>query len=228
MNRTVNYKLPIVILSATSLIFYIVCFILNLSTFSFYSFIICLLTVLASTLLILYVFGTVKQLTLPIIVPVVFCFSLAPNIMSLIRSVLTDSSMPVGIIILFCVLAFVNILPIISSFKGLSNKKFITVPIIIFIVINLVSLFTTTSVGGINASSILRISSQILLYFALILFGTKNKTPQVFHNSQEKIKKKAEKMSSEDALKYLKECFDNGYINEEEYKTMRAKIINNL
>ncbi len=68
----------------------------------------------------------------------------------------------------------------------------------------------------------------IALYIALLLFGLNNRIPALVSVSPEQEKKRAEKMTPEQSLRFLKDKLDLGMITEEEYQTQRAEIISKL
>ncbi len=68
----------------------------------------------------------------------------------------------------------------------------------------------------------------IALYIALLLFGLNNRIPAIISVSPEQEKKRAEKMTPEQSLRFLKDKLDLGMITEEEYQTQRAEIISKL
>lgn len=65
----------------------------------------------------------------------------------------------------------------------------------------------------------------MVFYITLLLFALKNNITAILPINEKKI---YEKMNPEQALRVLKDKFDTGVIDEEEYQTQRAEIINKL
>lgn len=185
-------------------------------------------------LLVIYVQKLHEELKAIVVVPVIFASIAIAPLLSLFNMT-NDASL--GAIIITLIDSITFVLATISALKGLSNKTFILIPTVTGLVLDLIALIATfsnfsfyveygmflyilTSPASIIASS--------TLYVALLIFGVKNRIPNILSASPEEEKKNSEKMSPEQVLKTLKDKFELGMITEEEYQTQRTEIINKL
>ena len=253
--RTLNCKAPIVILSVISLIFtlissitYFVYFESNYSDGNYsyeiatrfpslLSLLSLALSIAPKVLLAIYVLKFFKEYKATIIIPVAFAAIAVSPLISIISSFIYGSGFTIANLIMNIVIIGTFTMATVSALKGLQNKIFIVIPIVLGLILNLFSLLSIFSVGEIyvrNGMFLYLITTpagivaSTTFYIALLLFGTKNRIPAILALSPEKEKRSVEKMSSEQALRMLKDKLELGMISEEEYKEQRNDIISKL
>lgn len=251
--RTLNCKTPIVILSLISLAFtllssitYFVYFEPNYSNGDFryeiatyFSSVLSLmsfaLSIVPKVLLVIYVLKFFKEFKATIVIPAIFAAIAVSPLISVINSFVFGSDFTVANLIMNIVVIVTFTMATVSALKGLSNKIFIVIPTVLGLILNLFSLLSIFSIGGYYirngmylylVTSPASIIASTTFYIALLLFGVKNRIPAILSVSPEK--GNVEKMSSEQALRLLKDKLDLGMINEEEYQVQRAEIISKL
>lgn len=126
------------------------------------------------------------------------------------------------------------IFPIISSFKGLLNKKLIVFPFAVILAYR-VFLFIDYILrrGRDIPTVILAALPPIILNTVLLIFGLKTEIPIILsekpkNNEVTLEKPSTETISAEKMLTLLKDKLELNIITEEEYQKEREKIINSL
>ena len=127
------------------------------------------------------------------------------------------------------------IVVLLDALKGMTNKKLITIVMLIGIVSEIPHILMFFSNLGWYISDqrylyLFTVPMSILgyigFYISLLLFGVKNKIPALIMSSS--VKKADGKISPEQSLKLLKDKLELGMITEEEYQVQRAEIISKL
>lgn len=240
--RKLRCKNPIIILSLVSLVFailYIIVYFISKYKYFAYSellfdaisFVVMLVPIV---LLILYVFKFFKDGKATIIVPIIFgCLALT-YLLSIIRILSNNSYFDWFTLILNLIYIATFVLAILSALKGLNNKVFIIIPTAFSLLTNAVDLI------GIIINVIYKTSFDLIFIYlaslivnstlnvALLIFGLKNRIPNILNVSPEEEMKIIEKMKPKQALELLKDNLDMGIITEEEYQEQRSNIISNL
>lgn len=191
-----------------------------------------LITLVPCVLLVIYIFKFYKKLKATILIPIIFgMFSLE----MLIRLFVGISD---GIRLLIDLLILVAcIFAIISALKGLNNKLFVIIAMLLFLLrevffiidfFSIIEYYIEDSMYFYVFTSPLSTIGSTLLYISLLLFSVKNRIPSIIVLSPEKEKSRVEKMDPEQALKLLKDKLELGMITEEEYQEQRADVISKL
>lgn len=164
-----------------------------------------------------------------IIVPIIFSSTTIPVLLNFAYVILFDDYRTDGISLitrLIIVVAFT--FATISALKGLSNKSFIVIPIILGFVFAILSIIRSIPAYMHRQFSFIEllprfasIIATITLYAALLFFGLKNRIPVILSGSPEKA-------NPEQALRLLNDELVLGNITDEEYAAQRSRIINEL
>ena len=224
-----NCKNIIAILSSIHLIFSITSFVTvirDLMTFGYImtgAFFRNLSSFVSTVLLVVFIFAFPKKPKTAILVPLIFAFLALSPLVDFFEHIVRNNEIRFSDLLLPIIREIAMILAIISALKGLSNKIFIIIPLII----EFVHTFFTIGIGV----------SQIAFFVALLLFGLKYQIPTIWvllsetkeNNRKEKIRKlQVDKLTPEQALNLLKEKLNLGIITEEEYQSQRSEIISKL
>lgn len=129
----------------------------------------------------------------------------------------------IGFLLLLTVITLV--VAFISSFGGLTKK----VPVIVGMAACLVYEFTLKIYDFYfyGFMDFLYYVAPLMIFVAIIIFTAKNRTSAITR-SFVKIADKVASVSPKKALVILKDSFEHGEITEEEYNTLRAKVIAKL
>ncbi len=165
------------------------------------------------------------------VIPAIYGLIALPPLLALITQIIGGYGLNVLSVIMYIALVVSFGLATLFALKGLGNKVYsIIASVVGFIVveINMITLFSNLGfyvevkmflyiiTNPINAIS------SITLFAALLVFALNNRIPAILST------KPVDAMSSEQALRSLKESFESGIITEEEYQSKRAEIINQL
>ena len=128
-----------------------------------------------------------------------------------------------------------SILAAISVLKGFNKKLFVIIAVFVRLLCEILfSTFLTFSYPTAEHPNLYVLYTYAkpiganVFYVTLILFAIKNNIRSNVSLSPKKIKRKIENMTPKQALMFLKEKFELGMINEEEYQAQRAEIIKKL
>lgn len=206
---------------------------------SFFGLIFFLLTIVPPVLLVVYLTKFHKNLKATSIVPVIFGLIALYNLFTILERLLYGfyfSGIFDLLYFIFEIALMVSfIVVLLDALKGMTNKKLITIVMLIGIVSEIphILMFFSNLVRYISNQRYLylftvpmSILGYIGFYISLLLFGVKNKIPALVISSS--VKKADSKISPEQSLKLLKDKLELGMITEEEYQTQRAEIISKL
>ena len=199
------------------------------------------LNIISITLLILYVVKLYKKTKTAIFVPIFFSLQAISFFLSIISNY-TNYIVEREIIDLFLLNATINlifgiafILSTTSALKGLYNKIFIMIPIILSFASALQNIylffaysfefFIDCGVYLLLIYYLAEYSSHLILLAALLLFGLKNRIVPIIPVSEQKRNKRLKKMKPQKALKFLNDELYFGIITDEEYQEKRSEII---
>ena len=243
--RPLKYKSIIIVLSALALFFLIVNFLVLLSygDIRFSDLFYYVLFFLAQVLLLLYVIKLRDDIRVKVVIPLIFAL---PALASLGYFILSLFYLPSLhslhyfldarddiLIILFTIMA-------IGSLSGGKNKKIITIPLIIGLVLQVYGMMAdvVNIIYFIGIENIIKhnyhlyiinclANSLSIIFFiiALFLLVKYNRLPAIIKASKEA---EITETDPEKALTLLKEKFETGEISEEEYKNERENVIKRI
>ncbi len=201
--------------------------------------IISVINIVPSVLFFIYILTFYKKNKTAIIVPIIFGVLATTPLLWHIYNYIDYGIFPrfdmYFLLDLLCAITFV--LAIIDALQGFNEKVFTIIAIVVGLIPSIrdfISYFKDISwyIETIEQGYILFIPAILLgsiaLYIALLLFCLGNRIPHLIPISAEKLKKKLEKKTPEQGLKYLRENFELGLITEEEYQVQRGDIISKL
>lgn len=235
-NRTLNYKVPIILLSLISLV-------ISVITFKDYYYgldnifviaITYIYTVAPCLLLLIYILKFHKKFKANVIIPIIFGliairpifhFVLYPN--GSFTNLLIDNIIFITVFVALTIIAL----------NGFEKKIAFIIAIAIALIQKCIILFKLI----LNLHILWRYDDHrivivLLLYnlgnivfdIALLLFGLKNRIPPIISTFKTSFEKRTKGMSSEQILIYLKEECELGLMTEEEYIKHRDEVIKNL
>lgn len=241
--RPLKYKSIIIVLSALALFFLIVDFLVLLSygNIRFSDLFYYVLFFLPRALLLLYVIKLRDDIRVKVVIPLIFALSALASLGYFILSLFylpplhyfLDARDGILITILFTVMA-------IGSLSGGKNKKIITIPLIIGLVLQVYSMMAdvVNIIYFIGIENIIKHNyhlyiisclannlSIIFFIIALLLLVKYNRLPAIIKASKEA---EITETDPEKALTLLKEKFETGEISEEEYKNERENVIKRI
>lgn len=230
---TIIVSLFTIVFSVLSCILEFICYEFNVNVLIFG-----LLTAAPSVLLVVYLTKFHKNLKATGIVPVIFGLVILYEFWA-IWNLLKHFSRRYYIFDIFMLTRFVfeivrtvSFIAVLSNvLKGMTNKKLITIAMLVCIVSkipNTLYCFSDLIMDRdlYSFTSLMPVLVDISLYMSLLLFGVKNKIPALITSSI--IKKVGSENSPEKSLKLLKDKLELGMITEEEYQTQRMEIIKKL
>lgn len=227
MKKDINYKKQITALSIAALCFKIIyciyCIIvsggMNLLLFCV------IIDVIPYILFIIYICKYYKQSKSSFLLLLVFISNIIMVLLAQIPSYYYDYYDVRLSIFTVVFYSLFYVFPIIGLLNVNLKKKFIKIPLIIYIgylsLVLLLGIIMSEGDFGSIISAILEAIAPICLYIGILLFVSKN---VIYHT----ILVPLEKMKPEKALEILKVEFENGEITEEEYQAKREKIIKKL
>ena len=241
--RPLKYKSIIIVFSALALFFLIVDFLVLLSygNIRFSDLFYYVLFFLPQVLLLLYVIKLRDDIRVKVVIPLIFAL---PALASLGYFILNLFCLPflhyfldarddILITILFTIMA-------IGSLSGGKNKKIITIPLIISLVLQVYGMMAdvVNIIYFIGIENIIKhnyhlyiinflANSLSIIFFIISLFllVKYNRLPAIIKASNEA---EITEMDPEKALTLLKEKFETGEISEEEYKNERGNVIKRI
>ena len=261
---TIKYKTVILILSLISIILYILSFIPNYfkeqifelingfyfeEIFNLYSLgntpdlsstIYSLITLATLILFVLYIINIHKKKCSKIIIPTIFSIMTITYIWDFIYiiSYYDDTVSTVAAILPKITFVIIFVLLTLNAFRGLANKKLLTILLIIHIILYIFSiLFTVYTIITFDyiywdditiffgILPIFNYLSLVVFSTALLIFGLNNRIPAILSATQERVNKKVKTLNSEQAIKLLQDKLELGIITEEEYQTQVNKIL---
>lgn len=245
---SLRFKTPIILLSFTSLVFTVIG---NTTYFTDYfatndggyypdRFIIFLLSVIPYILFVMYLLRFHNKAKATILIPITFgLISITSLIYCFYRPkyiVMGSSggiSLGNGLLMILVAIAFA--LAFINSLNGFSKKTFLIIAIVAGIIHECsvmvpflceIHFFVEAGLHMYLFLWPIGMLGTILFYIALLLFGLTNTIPCILSSKPKP--EKVETLTTEQQLKQLKSQLDNGTITEQEYRALRADIINNL
>lgn len=236
--KNMKIKVPMLALSLVSLAFIALCFVIDTIFLKsgLKAVIYDIYILVPPVLVMLYVLRLHKSTKAKFVMSLIFaliaatpvCYSIVFGLDSLIHGVNNFRT-------LFAVTVIAFLLATISVAKGFS-EKILAIAITAGLLVECANLIFNVPIikGFLYDDSHMRLIAllwlfeplgRITLYVAFLLFSLKGKRVSDFVLPPDKA---IEDMSPEQALKALKEKFEQGVISEEEYSAKRAEIINKL
>lgn len=196
-----------------------------------YMFISLLLNLLPSILWIIYVFKFQTNINPSIIVSVITFPYLANLIKDILHNYMISNSYNFSDLILGLIYVALFLCLIKFASKGSLIKIFMIITDVLYLLstamlIIVSAIFIKNDSGETSYMNLILILYNMCYLSILLIISLKN---NVFKKSRQNFKKdNAEKISPDECLKALKDKFELGIINEEEYRIERNQIINKL
>lgn len=226
--RTLSYKVPILLLSIISLVFTVLCYIayFKYDFSSVFDLISLILYITPCVLFLLYIIKFYNEFKATVIVPLIFgLIAVSPLFYCIIDMIYKYNIYFISL--LFDILIIVTFtLAAISALKGFSKKIFLIIAIVAGLFVECVSFLGFLNIIFFHPTRFSNLLGTITFYIALLLFGLNNRIPALLSTSPEK--EPSGKADPEQALRLLKDKLDFGMITEEEYQAQRAEIISKL